>query len=78
MGGAAAVLSACGVGAMQPTIGADGRPLPRVYKIDKATAAAIPYRVLDSINTLRAAKGAAPLALNAELTAAAVRPPWLE
>ena len=72
MGAAAAVLSACGVGASGAKVGADGRPLPRVYKISGATAEKIPYRVLDSINTLRAAKGAAPLTLNAELTAAAL------
>jgi uncharacterized protein YkwD len=72
MGAAAAVLSACGVGASGAKVGADGRPLPRVYKISGATAEKIPYRVLDSINTLRAAKGAAPLSLNAELTAAAL------
>jgi uncharacterized protein YkwD len=72
MGGIAVALSACGIGATQPKIGADGRPLPRVYKINGATADKIPFRVLDSINTLRAAKGAAPLALNAELNAAAL------
>lgn len=72
MGGAAAVLGACGVGMGEPQVGADGRPLPRVYKINAATADKIPFRILDSVNTLRAAKGAAPLQLNAELTAAAL------
>ena len=72
MGGAAAVLSACGVGAGQPQVGADGRPLPKVYKISGANAEKIPYRVLDSINALRSAGGGAPLALNAELNAAAL------
>ena len=72
MGGAAAVLGACGVGMSEPQVGADGRPLPRVYKINNSTAEKIPFRVLDSINTLRAAKGAAPLQLNAELNAAAL------
>ena len=72
MGGAAAVLAACGGGASQPRVGADGRPLPKVYRISNATAEKIPYRVLDSINALRSAKGAAPLTLNAELTAAAL------
>ena len=61
MGGAAAVLGACGVGMGEPQVGADGRPLPRVYKINAATADKIPFRILDSVNTLRAAKGAAPL-----------------
>lgn len=72
MGGAAAMLAACGAGASAPKVGADGRPLPKVYRISNATAEKIPYRVLDSVNTLRQARGAAPLALNAELTAAAL------
>jgi uncharacterized protein YkwD len=72
MGGAAVALGACGVGVSQPKLGADGKPLPRVYKINNATAEKIPFRVLDSINTLRAARGAGPLQLNAELTAAAL------
>lgn len=72
MGGAAAVLSACSIGMGQPQLGADGKPLPRVYKINNSTAEKIPFRLLDSVNTLRAAKGAAPLQLNAELTAAAL------
>ena len=53
-------------------VGADGNPLPRVYRINDSTAEEIPYRLLDSINTLRAARGAAPLALNAQLNAAAL------
>lgn len=69
---ASSALAACGAGASQPKVGADGRPLPRVYRINGSTAEKIPYRVLDSINTLRAARGAAPLALNAELNAAAL------
>lgn len=72
MGGAAVLLGACGVGASQPPVGADGRPLPRVYKINDSTAEKIPFRVLDSVNTLRSARGAGPLVLNAELTAAAL------
>lgn len=72
MGGAALLLGACGGGASQPAVGADGRPLPRVYKINNSTAEKIPFRVLDSVNTLRSARGAGPLVLNAELTAAAL------
>jgi uncharacterized protein YkwD len=72
MGGAAAVLGACGIGMSEPQVGADGRPLPRVYKINNSTAEKIPFRVLDSVNTLRAAKGAAPLQLSAKLNAAAL------
>ena len=72
MGSAAAMLAACGVGGTQAKIGADGKPLPRVYRISGSTAEKIPFRLLDSVNTLRAAKGAQPLAYSAELNAAAL------
>jgi uncharacterized protein YkwD len=52
-------------------IGPDGKPLPQVYRIDGEQSARIPFRMLDSVNSLRAAAGAAPLALNAQLNAAA-------
>jgi uncharacterized protein YkwD len=45
--------------------------LPQVYKIDSAQESKIPFRLLDSVNALRGAKGAAPLQLNAQLNAAA-------
>ena len=72
MSGAAAILAACGAGATQDRIGADGRPLPKVYRINGSTAEKIPFRLLDSVNTLRAAKGAQPLTFSAELNAAAL------
>ena len=64
-------LSACSTtgGGMQ--LGADGKPLPQVYKIGPADESRISYRLLDSVNALRSAKNAGPLALNAQLTAAA-------
>lgn len=52
-------------------IGADGKPLPQVYRISSSQAQSIPYRLLDSVNALRAARGATALAFNAELNAAA-------
>jgi uncharacterized protein YkwD len=52
-------------------VGPDGRPLPQVYKISQANAGRIQIRVLDSVNTLRRARGAAPMQLNAQLNAAA-------
>ena len=67
--GGVATLSAC-VTAQAPAVGSDGRPLPRVVTITPAEAEKIPYRVLDSINTLRQAKGAPPLSFNAALNAA--------
>lgn len=63
-----------GLTACQPSgsaIGADGKPLPRAYKINKREAEKIPFRMLDSVNALRSASALAPLQLNAQLTAAA-------
>ncbi len=67
--GAGLALAGCASGAM--TLGPDGRPLPKVYKIAPGDTATIQFRLLDSVNTLRAAKGAAPLQYNAPLNAAA-------
>lgn len=71
------VLAVCGLVALSactssgPQVGPDGRPLPTVYKIGAAESREIPYRLLDSINTLRAAKGVVPMTLSAPLSAAA-------
>ncbi len=54
-----------------PSYGADGRPLPKAYKIRNSDTSKIQYRVLDSVNSLRGAAGSAPVQLNAQLTAAA-------
>ena len=53
------------------TMAPDGRPLPKVYRIGPGDQAKIQYRMLDSINSLRSASGAAPVQLNAQLNAAA-------
>lgn len=63
-------LAACGTG-NQIRIGSDGRPLPQIYRISSAQEATIPYRLLDSVNALRAAKGSPPLQFSAQLNAAA-------
>ena len=63
-------LSAC-MGTTTPRLGADGRPLPTVYRINPRDEAAIQFRVLDSVNALRRAAGAPDLSLNAALNAAA-------
>lgn len=62
-------LAACDTPA--PQLGPDGKPLPRVYRITEREASNIQYRILDSVNTLRQARGAVPLQLNSELNAAA-------
>lgn len=52
-------------------LGPDGKPLPRVYRINAKDEGTIQYRMLDSINALRSAAGAPPVTLNANLNAAA-------
>lgn len=69
--GPAVLLAGCVSGASEVQLGPDGKPLPRVYRITPDVAAQIPYRFLDSVNTLRSAKGAQPLQFNASLNAAA-------
>lgn len=53
------------------TLGTDGKPLPKLYRISPGATAKIQYRVLDSVNSLRQASGASPVELNAQLNAAA-------
>lgn len=54
-----------------PTIGSDGRALQTAYKINQREAAQIPFRMLDSVNTLRSASSLGLVELDAQLTAAA-------
>lgn len=54
-----------------PTIGSDGRPLPKFYKIRANDTAKLQFRMLDSINALRNSQGAAAVELNPQLNAAA-------
>lgn len=62
-------LTACQPAA--PTLGADGRALPRAYKIGSREAEQLPFRMLDAVNSLRGASALTPLALDSQLTAAA-------
>lgn len=67
------VLSGC-VATTPPApqqLGADGLPLPRLYRITNSDRGRIPYDVLDAVNALRAASGATPVELDSRLTAAA-------
>lgn len=54
-----------------PALGPDGKPLPRVYRINARDEAKIQYRMLDSVNALRTAAGAPQVTLNSNLNAAA-------
>ncbi len=65
------VLSACAPTPQGGGIGADGRPLPQVYKIRGGDKSKIQFRMLDSVNALRSASGSGPVQLNAQLNAAA-------
>ena len=69
LNGAALALAACAAPA--PTVGTDGRPLPKVYTIRPADERVIAFRLLDSVNTLRGAKSLQPLSFDASLNAAA-------
>ncbi|MBC57051.1 MAG: hypothetical protein CL814_08950 [Confluentimicrobium sp.] len=70
-------LAGCAPPPLPPALGSDGKPLPQVYRISQngvvpeKELAKIQFRVLDSVNVLRAAAGAPALTLNAELNAAA-------
>lgn len=63
-------LSACAT-PPAPTVGDDGRPLPKIYRIQANDTAKLQFRMLDAVNALRNAQGAPPVALNAQLNAAA-------
>lgn len=69
--GVAAFLAGCGMVGPRVQLGPDGKPLPQVYKVNDQGEGVVAYRLLDSVNTLRSARGLAPLAYNAELNAAA-------
>jgi len=56
---------------VEPTLGADGKPLPRLYRIGFADKSEIQFRMLDSVNSLRQAAAAQPVELNSRLNAAA-------
>jgi len=70
LGLGALTLAACGR-APAGRIGPDGLPLPQVYRISDADTGDIQFRMLDSVNTLRAAANAAPVQLDPQLNAAA-------
>lgn len=63
------ILSACET--PSPTTNPDGSTATQVYRISASQSEKIPFRMLDSVNFLRAASGASPLILNVQLTAAA-------
>ena len=52
-------------------LGTDGKPLPKLYRIRAGETGKVQFRMLDSVNALRASSGQPPVALNAQLNAAA-------
>ncbi len=52
-------------------LGANGRPVPVVYRISEQDVPRIQARMRDAINTVRAQTGLAPVELSIELTSAA-------
>ena len=69
LGAALAGLAACGPA---PTaIAPDGKPIPKVYTIKPNMTNKVYFNLLDSVNSLRQARGLPPVQLNAELNAAA-------
>jgi len=65
------VVALAGCQPAAPTLGPDGLALPRTYKIGQREADQIPFRMLDSVNSLRSASTLAPVTLDAQLNAAA-------
>ena len=65
------VLAACATPPSTPTLGPDGQPLPRLYRISPAMESRIQFRVLDQVNSLRQAANVGNVRLNAQLNAAA-------
>ncbi len=67
----AMLLTGCATTSTTPQLGADGKPLPRLYKISAGATGKIQFRMLDSVNSLRQAAGAPVVELNSQLNAAA-------
>lgn len=70
-GSATLLLASCAMSSAPP-VDASGNAAPRVYRISASEAEKIPFRLLDSVNVLRSAKGVPTLAFNAALNAAAL------
>ncbi|MCT8158549.1 CAP domain-containing protein [Pseudoruegeria sp. SHC-113] len=67
----AAVLALAACQPSTPAVGPDGRPATSVYKISARDSGQIQFRMLDGVNTLRAAAGVQQVQLNTALTNAA-------
>lgn len=68
---ALAAVAACSAPGTAMRMGANGRPVPVVYRISEQDVPRIQARMRDAINTVRAQSGLGPVELNLELTSAA-------
>ena len=66
-----ALVAACAPAPTSQPLAADGKPLPKLYRIGAGDIGRIQFRVLDSINALRSSAGAPEVTLESKLTAAA-------
>ncbi|QBF34113.1 CAP domain-containing protein [Thalassococcus sp. S3] len=64
-------LAACTTPTTEPRLGADGKPLPQVYRIRASDEGRLQFRMVDSVNALRRASGVSPVQLDPKLNAAA-------
>lgn len=71
LAGLLSALVACAPVPAPNQMGADGKPLPRAYRIRASEQDDVKFRLLDSVNALRAASGAGQLSFDAKLNAAA-------
>ena len=67
----AVILSACAPADTSNRLGADGQPLPQLYRIRARDTDDIQFRMLDSVNALRSASGQPAVSFDATLNAAA-------
>lgn len=54
-----------------PQLGPDGKPLPKVYRLGSGDQGQVQFRMLDSVNSLREARGLPRVQLDSRLNAAA-------
>ena len=65
------LLAACGPTNLDPQVGPDGKPLPKLYRIRAIDTSRVQFSMLDGINSLREAAGQPPVTMDAKLNAAA-------
>ncbi len=65
------ILAGCAEPPPQSGVGADGKPLPKIYRIRSGETSQIQFRMLDSVNSLRRAAGQPSVELDSKLNAAA-------